>query len=125
MMEDPVTGDKLTSLEYYVRQVQVAVRTPWFIFVFNAITLACILLNLVFQWNAFASWLAIMIEWLVGCYMFGQTGRDALIIRAIRKEITEKVERMEEAHGKMLQEIKEAVTVKVTVNWKDTSDERS
>jgi hypothetical protein len=118
MMEDPVTGDKLTRLEYYTRQVQVVVRTPWFIFTFNAITLFCIIINQLFDWNVFASWLAIIIEWLVGCYMFGQTKRDALVIRAIRAEITEKVERMEAEHGKMLAQL-------VTTVCKEETNEQS
>ena len=111
MMEDPVTGDKLTRLEYYVRQIQVFVRTPWFILFFNLITILMVfIMGRPVEWNDLASWLAIIIEWLVGTYMFGQTGRDALVIRTIKKELMEKVERMEAEHGKTLQEIKEAVT---------------
>ncbi len=80
---DPVTGDELTRLEYYTRQVQVLVRTPWFILAFNVITLVAMILGHGDVWNYFASWLAIMVEWLVGTYMFGQTGRDATYIRRI------------------------------------------
>jgi hypothetical protein len=112
MMEDPVTGDKLTRLEYYTRQVQVLVRTPWFIFVFVVGTVLIWLTNnptLLLWWNLCASALAIIIEWLVGTYMFGQTGRDAVHIRRIAK-IDERMERMEVEHGKTLLEIKEAVT---------------
>jgi hypothetical protein len=86
-MKDPLTGDELNRLEYYVRQIQVVVRTPWFILAFNTITVACIIAGQLFNWNVFASWLAIIIEWLVGTYMFGQTGRDAILIRTIKKEL--------------------------------------
>ncbi len=95
-MKDPVTGDELKPLEYFTRQVQVAVRTPWFLMLFNLTTIV-IFLGHSDIWNVFASWLAVMIEWLVGTYMFGQTGRDAVLIR--------KIERMEEDHSKALEEI--------------------
>ncbi len=95
-MKDPVTGDTLTRLEYFTRRVQVVVRTPWFILFFNLTTIA-IFLGHGDTWNFFASWLAVMIEWLVGTYMFGQTGRDAVLIR--------KIEQMEEAHDKQLSQI--------------------
>lgn len=81
---DPVTGDELSQLEYLTRQLQVLVRTPWFIMLFNAITLVCMLAGRGDAWNYFASWLAIIIEWLVGTFMFGQTARDARVIREVR-----------------------------------------
>ena len=107
-MKDPVTGDELKPLEYFTRQVQVMVRTPWFLLLFNLTTIA-IFLGHGDLWNYFASWLAIIIEWLVGTYMFGQTGRDAIVMRTIKKELTEKVERMEVEHGKALAELKEVL----------------
>ena len=85
--KDPVTGDELPMLEYRTRQVQVFVRTPWFILVFNLITIASMALGHGDVWNYFASWLAIMIEWLVGTYMFGQTARDAVVTREVRSLI--------------------------------------
>ncbi len=107
-MKDPVTGDELKPLEYFTRQVQVMVRTPWFLLLFNLTTIA-IFLGHGDLWNYFASWLAIIIEWLVGTYMFGQTGRDAIVMRTIKKELAEKVERMEAEHGKALAELKEVI----------------
>ncbi len=80
---DPVTGDKLTNLEFATRQLQVFLRTPWFMAAFNLITFACLLLGWLVGWNTFASWLAVVVEWAVGTYMFGQTGRDATYIRRI------------------------------------------
>lgn len=80
---DPVTGDELSPFEYYTRQVQVLVRTPWFLLFFNVITLVAMILGNGDVWNYFASWFAIMVEWSIGTYMFGQTGRDATYIRKI------------------------------------------
>ena len=83
---DPVTGDELTRLEYFVRQTQVLVRTPLFILLFivvTAIVWATGNPEALLWWNLSASALAIAVEWLVGTYMFGQTGRDATYIRKI------------------------------------------
>lgn len=83
---DPVTGDKLTALEYFTRQAQVVVRSPWFLLAFNAVTLACMVVpNWRDPWNWMASWMAIQVEWLVGTYMFGQTGRDAVFLRHVAR----------------------------------------
>lgn len=81
--KDPVTGDQLTAVEYYSRQLQAMVRSPWFLVVFNVITGICMLIGWRDPWNWFASWLAIMVEWMVGKYMFGQTARDAVILRKL------------------------------------------
>ena len=83
MFHDPVTGDQLSRLEFYTRTVQTWVRTPWFILAFNVITILALALGHPLEWNDFASWLAVIIEWLVGTYMFGQTARDAVHIRRI------------------------------------------
>lgn len=80
---DPATGDPLSALEYGTRQIQQALRSPWFLLAFNLSTLILFLLGLREQWNYFASWLAIMVEWVVGTYMFGQTRRDAIILRQL------------------------------------------
>src|SRR5271166_4395299 len=99
---DPVTGDELSQLEYFVRQVQVLVRTPFFILLFIVITTivwATGNSGALLWWNLSASALAIIVEWLVGTYMFGQTGRDATYIRKIA-HLEESVERMEADHGK-------------------------
>jgi hypothetical protein len=104
---DPLTGDELTRLEYFVRQTQVLVRTPLFILLFLVVTSAVWLTGnsqALVWWNLSASALAIVVEWLVGTYMFGQTGRDATYIRKIA-HLEEKVERMDETHGQQLQQI--------------------
>lgn len=62
---------------------------------FNIITIAAILFHGMDYWNYFASWLAVQIEWVVGTYMFGQTGRDAVIMRKIAR-IVEHIEKTDE-----------------------------
>lgn len=99
---DPVTGDVLSRLEYLTRQVQVVVRTPWFILGFNLLTVSALLAGHVDAWNFVMSWLAIIIEWLVGTYMFGQTSRDAIVTRRNARleeqnqQLLERIEQMEE-----------------------------
>ncbi len=93
---DPVTGDPLTTTEYLSWKIQSFVRSPWFIILFNLITILAMTFGRGELWNYFASWLAIMIEWIVGKYMFGQTGRDAVIIRHLLK-IAEHIENMEQS----------------------------
>jgi hypothetical protein len=110
---DPITGDELKPLEFYTRQVQVVVRTPWFLLAFNLITIICIILGQMLAWNDLASWLAIMIEWLVGCYMFGQTGRDAVYIR--------KIARLEEVNDRQLKHL-ETLIARQTPGSDLTSD---
>lgn len=76
-----------------------ALRSPWFLIGFNLVTLTLMLLGLREQWNYFASWMAIMVEWMVGVYMFGQTKRDALVIREIRalaRQMARDVEHIED-----------------------------
>lgn len=92
---DPITGDELTNAEYISWHIQAVVRSPWFIIGFNLITLVMLTVGWRDWWNYFASYLAIMVEWVVGKYMFGQTGRDAKIIREIRT-LTQRIEQQEE-----------------------------
>ncbi|SRR5581483_6030857 len=109
--QDPVTGDELPQLEYYTRQVQVSVRTPWFILIFNAITVLAMLTGHGDVWNYFASWLAIIIEWLVGTYMFGQTARDAVVSRETRAN-SRRIEKIEEQNAALLAEVR-AISLRV------------
>lgn len=95
-----MTGDALTRLEYLTRQAQMGLRHPLFLVGFNLVTLTLMALGLREQWNYFASWLAIMVEWMVGVYMFGQTKRDALVIREVRalaRQMARDVEKIEDA----------------------------
>lgn len=103
---DPVTGDELTNAEYISWHIQAVVRSPWFIITFNLITIIMLAVGLRDWWNYFASWLAIMVEWVVGKYMFGQTGRDAKIIREIRA-VASRIEQQEEVLVKEVETLSE------------------
>jgi hypothetical protein len=94
-----VTGDPLTALEYLTRQAQLALRSPWFIVGFNVFTLTMMALGWREQWNYIASWLAIMVEWVVGTFMFGQTRRDAVVLRETRAVVEHIEDVMEQAEG--------------------------
>lgn len=103
-----MTGDTLTTLEYVTRQAQLALRSPWFLLAFNAVTLAFMLLGWREQWNYLASWLAIMVEWIVGTFMFGQGKRDSVVMRETRA-IGQRLERVTAVLLKDVEEIECAV----------------
>jgi hypothetical protein len=90
---DPVTGDLLTKSEWISWKLQQGViRTWWFLLTFTAITVACVLtfnLSVVGWWNVLASYMAIFVEAIVGRAMFGQTRRDAQIIRELKAVLAE------------------------------------
>ena len=52
------------------------------------------------HWNAWASWMALVIESIVGIAMFGQTQRDAVILREIRA-LAKKLENNQNAEIQM------------------------
>jgi hypothetical protein len=84
---DPVTGDHLTPGERVSWAIQGIIRRWAFLIVVTLIT-ACVWVTrnatALLWWNLGASYLAIVIESIVGLAMFGQTKRDALVIREIR-----------------------------------------
>lgn len=86
---DETTGDTLNRSEYISWQLQTnVIRRWWFLILFSLVTLVCVLtfnLNVIGWWNVLASYLAIFVEAIVGRAMFGQTRRDAQIIRELRK----------------------------------------
>jgi hypothetical protein len=94
---DPVTGDELTRSEHISWRIQTSViRNWWFLFFFTAVTIACVGAqaatgdaNWGNNWNYFASYMAIFVEAIVGRAMFGQTRRDAQIIRELRAVLNE------------------------------------
>lgn len=95
---DPVTKDPLTLGEWLSWHVQGVIRHWWFIL---AITLITTLVwstdnpTLLLWWNLTASYLAIFIESIVGLAMFGQTRRDAVILRHLAEQ-TAHIERLTE-----------------------------
>lgn len=100
---DPVTGDTLRLSERFSRAVQAIIRRWSFIGAVTLITLAWWTWPALFHdrdlagWNRAASYLAILIESVVGIGVFGQTLRDAVVIRTIL--------RMEREHGDLLRRL--------------------
>lgn len=87
----PQTGDELSRKEYITWTLQGVLRRSWFI-------LGYILLSFIWwadpklfgdpdlvHWNVVASLLAIVVEWIVGSTMLGQTIRDGQIIRRLER----------------------------------------
>jgi len=85
--KDPVTGDVLSSGEYVSWVIQGIIRRWSFLIVILVITAAAWATGndrVLLWWNLSASLLAIVIEAIVGKGMFGQTHRDAVVIRETR-----------------------------------------
>jgi len=84
---DPITGDELSTGEWVSWQVQGVIRRWHFI---GVITLVTVLIWLtdnataLLWWNLAASFLAILIESIVGLALFSQTKRDACVLREVR-----------------------------------------
>lgn len=96
--KDPVTGDPLTSGEYISWMIQGIIRRWTFLGMITLITLVVWVINNpvgLTWWNLGASYLALVIESVVGLAMFGQTRRDALVLREIRT-VSRKMEQLEE-----------------------------
>jgi hypothetical protein len=93
--KDPITGDSLTLQEYISWKIQGVMRN-WFFLI--TITIATIIawstnnITILNWWNLAASYLALVIESIVGLAMFRQTLRDACIIREIRS-ISQRVDK--------------------------------
>jgi hypothetical protein len=84
---DPVTGDQLTTGEYLSWRIQGLIRNWYFLALITVVTtLTWITANsVVLQWwNLSASYLALVIESIVGIAMFSQTRRDAVVLREVR-----------------------------------------
>lgn len=107
---DPVTGDQLTRGEYVSWVVQGIIRRWAFLGVFTLITLIVWLTDnsiALTWWNLGASYLAIVIESIVGISMYSQTRRDAVILRAIER-LVKKIE------GEEAQEVAELERIENT-----------
>src|SRR5215471_13209198 len=85
--QDPVTGDTLSRGEYLSWLVQGLIRRWTFLVLFTVATaLAWSTTNptVLLWWNLCASWMAIVIESIVGISMFAQVRRDAVCLREVR-----------------------------------------
>ena len=95
---DPVTGDQMTRSELWSWRAQSIIRHWTFIGLFTVVTFGIWIVGspaVVGWWNYSASFLAIVIESVVGIAMCAQVRRDALVLREIRR-ISERVESVAE-----------------------------
>lgn len=87
MHKDPATGDPLSHGEYISWRIQGLIRNWTFL---ALITVATIIIwatdnsAALTWWNLCASYLALVIESIVGIAMFSQTRRDAVCLREVR-----------------------------------------
>jgi hypothetical protein len=89
---DPVTGDELSRGEYISWIVQGIIRRWAFLGTITALTILAWSSALWFAqssavltwWNLSASYMALLIESVVGIAFFGQARRDAVVLREVR-----------------------------------------
>ena len=101
---DPVTGDLLSLGEHVSWIVQGIIRRWLFLILVTIITLVAWIIGtsvgeVLVWWNLAASFLAIVIESIVGIAMYSQTKRDAVLLRKLNRlmEHTSEVADKEEA----------------------------
>lgn len=94
---DPATGDTLTTGEWISWHVQGIIRRWTFLILITAVTIMVWSTNSTVAlqwWNLGASYLALVIESIVGIAMFSQTRRDAVVLREVRA-LDQKIERQD------------------------------
>ncbi len=97
--KDPVTGDPLTRSELVSWHGQAIIRRWTFIVLFSLVTFTVWAIGnalWVEWWNYAASWLALVIESVVGIAMFGQVRRDAVVLRELRSMARKQVKAVKE-----------------------------
>lgn len=93
---DPVTGDVLTIGEWISWKIQGVIRRWTFLIFITLVTIVVWSLNNpigLTWWNLGASYMALVIESIVGLAMFSQTRRDAVALREVRA-ISQRMERV-------------------------------
>ena len=106
--KDPYTGDTLSRGEYISWLIQGVIRRWTFLGLITIITaIAWITANSIVLtwWNLSASYLALVIESVVGIAMFSQTRRDAIALRetrAVSRHSEEILQRLDEHNRAML-----------------------
>src|SRR6266851_4007122 len=88
--KDPVTGDPLSLGEYISWLVQGIIRRWFFLLLITLATTVAWVVGMahpqvLIWWNLAASYAAILIESIVGMFMFGQMKRDAVILRHLER----------------------------------------
>lgn len=111
--KNPDTGDVLSRGEYVSWKIQGLIRNWWFALIWTVGTFLWWQFPNWFtdshqfiKWMNLASWLAVTVELIIGIAMFGQTKRDAMIIREIKKLQHQEV-KQDSKHTDLLKEIQE------------------
>lgn len=89
---DPLTGDTLSRSELLSWRLQGLIRRWEFIGGFTLITMALWIVGspvVLSWWNYSASYLAILIESIVGIGMFASSRRDSVVLREVRRNTLE------------------------------------
>ena len=107
---DPVTNDELSLGEYAALLIQGVIRRWLFIALLFTVTfivwiVGAFLPAALVWWNLAASLLAVVIESIVGMFLFGQMKRDAVILRKLEHTLAH-VEGQEEAIYEILTHVK-------------------
>ena len=100
---DPVTGDILDRSDWVSWKVQGVIRRWSFLGVISIATFTAWLtdnVHVILWWNLCASYMALVIESIIGLAQFSQTKRDAVIMREIRGIAKEIHSLMEEVKAK-------------------------
>lgn len=95
---DPVTGDVLSLGEFISWKIQGLIRRWTFLILITIATLIVWITNnpaALLWWNLCASYLALVIESIVGLAMFAQTKRDAVILRRVAEMTSEQTSSQE------------------------------
>ena len=107
---DPVTHDELSLGEYTALLIQGVIRRWLFLAFIGTATLVVWIVGVgqpqvLVWWNLAASLLAVVIESIVGMFLFGQMKRDAVILRKL-EHVIEHVESQEAAIYEIVAHVK-------------------
>lgn len=104
--EHPVTGEPIGLGQHISWKIQVMIRRWPFILTLTAISLVCWFIgwrhsSVLAWWNAWASYMALFIESVVGISMFQQTKADAQVIRKILAMETDQFQELKDLIGQV------------------------
>lgn len=86
--KNPINGDSMTFGEMAAWKLQGIIRQWWFLLGYTVTTAVCWLVGgtkVLLWWNLASSFLAIVVEGVVGRAMFAVTKTDSAVLREIRK----------------------------------------
>lgn len=105
--QDPITGDSLTTGEWISWKIQHLMRRWAFLGLITLLTIVCWATNsaaVLTWWKLGASYLALVIESIVGMAMFNQCIRDAVVSRQTRAN-SQRIEKMAGAQVEVLDRV--------------------